>query len=754
MNSTDEDDFKGTARFAVVRRVGAGGMGVVYEALDRERDARVALKTLRRLDATALYRFKQEFHSLAELVHPNLVPLYEFISDGSRWFFTMELVDGVDFLSYVRPPTPHPMSRTAGAGKRRAETTERLADPRPTESAAGRPAEGEGLPGETVDQTAVASTAPDPTVYQPAKAPEAGATVTCDHRPAPPDVPPADEGQNREPAGSLDFGRLREAFRQLAEGVRALHVAGKLHCDLKPGNVLVRTDGRVVLLDFGLVAEPGSAPVDGHVAGTVAYMAPEQAAARPLTPASDWYAVGVMLFRALTGRLPITGTPFQVLRDKQRVDPPAPADLVRGVPADLRELRRRAFTAMRELLARLGARRPLVLCIDDLQWGDVDSAALLADLLRPPAAPRLLLLIAYRSEYVATSACLQALTAAEGVPGAAQERGRLAVDALTPEETRALARALLGEDGPDARSRADWVVRESGGSAFLIYELVRHLKAGMTRAAAKGVGLDEVLWRRVRRLPEEARRLLEVVAVAGQPVRLRQAQEAAGVGSLPPQVVLALRGQTRERASWGDADFDEGQHLARLAGYGSRHFAHFSHIARMQTLYLWGEYERALEAARVSRRYLKESPGMLHSAEHHFYEALTLAALYPTRGALRRWAWRRALRRAQARLRKWAGQCPGNFLAKERLVAAEVCRLRGRDAEAVACYAAAVAAAERYGYLQVQALAHELAARFHLARANDEKAASSLTAARDAYRRWGAAAYADALPARLGRVQA
>src|SRR4029077_8633325 len=97
------DTFTGTERFAIRRRLGAGGMGVVYEAFDRQRDERVALKTILRLDASTLYRFKNEFRSLAHLTHPSLVRLYELFSEGNQWFFTMELVEGVNWLEFVCP---------------------------------------------------------------------------------------------------------------------------------------------------------------------------------------------------------------------------------------------------------------------------------------------------------------------------------------------------------------------------------------------------------------------------------------------------------------------------------------------------------------------------------------------------------------------------------------------------------------------------------------------------------------------------
>src|SRR5205085_9932737 len=86
--------------------LGTGGMGVVYAALDRERGVRVALKALRTPAAENILRLKAEFRALRDLEHPNLLRLGELFEEDGRWFFTMELVEGVDFLRYVRRLDP------------------------------------------------------------------------------------------------------------------------------------------------------------------------------------------------------------------------------------------------------------------------------------------------------------------------------------------------------------------------------------------------------------------------------------------------------------------------------------------------------------------------------------------------------------------------------------------------------------------------------------------------------------------------
>jgi tetratricopeptide (TPR) repeat protein len=151
-------------------------------------------------------------------------------------------------------------------------------------------------------------------------------------------------GSSAEAANSAhDQARvcLLTAFRQLALGIHALHRAGMLHRDLKPSNVLV-VGARVVLLDFGLVRElsQGAATLteDGAVAGTPAYMAPEQIMAAELTAASDWYAFGAMLYEAVSGVLPMNGPLLQLMRAKLESDPVRLDERVPGVPAWLNHL--------------------------------------------------------------------------------------------------------------------------------------------------------------------------------------------------------------------------------------------------------------------------------------------------------------------------------------------------------------------------------------------------------------------------------
>jgi serine/threonine protein kinase/tetratricopeptide (TPR) repeat protein len=324
-------EFAGTKRFRVVRCLGAGGMGVVYEALDRQRKVRVALKTLRALDAEALFRLKNEFHSLQDLQHRNLVSLGELVEESGNWFLTMELVDGPDFLTYVRRDRVRDKDFSSSPSVSGASTQAPPIGSEPTRASGPR--------SDPLAETLPASG-------------ESGNAAR---------LPPVVKA-------TADFHeqRLRESLLQLAQALTAIHAAGMIHRDIKPSNVLVTREGRVVVLDFGLVSDAHSIDQTSEgVIGTVGYMAPEQAACRRVGPAADWYAVGVMMYEALCGRLPFVGRTLEVLQWKQQHEPPRPSTLCAGIPADLDALTRDllrlspdARPTSTEVLRRLGAREP------------------------------------------------------------------------------------------------------------------------------------------------------------------------------------------------------------------------------------------------------------------------------------------------------------------------------------------------------------------------------------------------------------
>lgn len=276
-------EYFAQGRFEVQRVLGKGGMGVVYEVLDRDRNMRVALKTLRRFDFKTIQYFKGEFRSLHDLVHPNLCSLMELIEDEGIWLLTMELVDGRSFLSHVSASGP----LTGGPASRA----------------------GLAVPGHLTPVKNATS--------------DADVTTTNQTEPTRPRL--------------FDEARLRSSLAGLFQGLFALHNAGKVHRDIKPSNVLVSDEGRVVLLDFGLTTDVTMTrrSEQKHIVGTVEYMSPEQASSKKVGPAADWYSVGVMLYEALTSKLPFSGPPIRVLLAKQKTDPPRPSELVPDLPHDL-----------------------------------------------------------------------------------------------------------------------------------------------------------------------------------------------------------------------------------------------------------------------------------------------------------------------------------------------------------------------------------------------------------------------------------
>ncbi|MBI5531311.1 MAG: AAA family ATPase [Deltaproteobacteria bacterium] len=314
------DALRDSKRFRILGCLGEGGMGVVYEAFDAEQNARVALKMLRALSPEHVIRLKREFRALQDLRHPNLVSLGELIEDNGELFLTMELVTGSNFHDYVRtrsrwvidsqlPAIGQVLDGLKGSDHDTMKVPVHVTRPRRRESSSGS--------GERVRVVSAGSATPDQPETLAAPLPVAEPLV-C----------------------GFDEERLRSALAQLSSALIALHQAGKVHRDIKPSNVLVTVAGRVVILDLGLVTEiqAQTGVTERNVVGTAAYMAPEQAASKPVGPEADWYSVGVMLYEALVGELPHDGPALKMLIDKQRDEPVPPSKRVPGVPPDLESL--------------------------------------------------------------------------------------------------------------------------------------------------------------------------------------------------------------------------------------------------------------------------------------------------------------------------------------------------------------------------------------------------------------------------------
>ena len=631
-------------RYLRQRTLGSGSMGTVYLVDDRETGERLAFKRLFQVDGQTILRLKREFRALADISHPNLAKVYELGTDPEGWFLTMEYVPGeeLDACLARMPSWPAPADAADG-------TLERVA---------------------------------------------------------------------------ARMQRVRDVFGQLAVGVHALHEAGLLHRDLKPSNVLV-SQGRVVVLDFGLVRElSDNAPRlsdEGALAGTPAYMAPEQAHGQALSKASDWYAFGVMLYEVLAHELPFEGTAFEMLQQKvsrearplRDLDPGLPEDLqalcmellardpakrpsgeaicvrlarahseseevtllsseadesslyndgrvldqrcffgrqqeleqltqaveeadegaavvhVRGLsgagksalvehffeqveqgssypgapavlllrgrcyereempfkaldsvvdalgrhlscmpdvevsnllPADIEVLaqlfpvlghlrvvqqllslrcvrgaaahsRDRAEHALRELFKGLTRRSPVVVWIDDLQWGDLDSARILKGWLQNAADLPLMLVLSYRRDEALTSECLKQLLSEDGSRNTTPAR-IIDLDSLADDDLESLCAHRLGSVARGRQALVDRIVRESAGSPFLVTQLTSLAETRIARGDPDldTISIPDLIQQSSAILDEEARRLLAVVAIAGRPIAPKLAMRAAGVG--------------------------------------------------------------------------------------------------------------------------------------------------------------------------------------------------------------------------------
>lgn len=238
-------------------------------------------------------------------------------------------------------------------------------------------------------------------------------------------------------------------------------------------------------------------------------------------------------------------------------------------------------------------------------------------------------------------------------------------------------------------------------------------------------------------------------------VRRGKYHDAADAIISQQQFIRSLQGKTAGVATFTDASFDEASFEAgltedRMTPMISRYW-----ILKTQAQFIFGDYKAGLSAAIRAGEVHWSSEGFLQSLDYHYYAALAIASYCSTASEEELNRWRGPLAAHNEQLRVWAENYPPTFADKHALVAAEIARLEGRDAEAMRLYEQAIRSARENGFLQNEAIAQEVAARFYAARGFETIAEGYLSNARYCYLRWGAdgkAAQLDRLYPRMAAV--
>ena len=373
--------------YRILREIGRGGMGVVYEAEQHSLKRRVALKVLSTSTASSphhLKRFRREARAAARLHHTNIVPVFGIGEQEGLHYYVMQLIDGVG-LDEVLSELSRQLEGHEGKGK--AEPGSLLPNADSAASAAMMAADAlrDGIfargrkgvhsstswsdsaillpiPGRLLD-----AAAPDtgcPSASTAAGGPSAdGRSPLPDRRPAPDppvtgefsaaggnglaagnDTPPLAEHAARASAARRE-GKLGQRYWssvarigvQLADALQYAHRQGVLHRDIKPANVLLDRQGVVWITDFGLATHEDYDAVtrSGDIVGTLRYMAPEQLNGQT-DARSDIYSLGLTLYELLTLRPAFRdGKHGPLLRQKAAGIPLPPRAVNPGIPRDL-----------------------------------------------------------------------------------------------------------------------------------------------------------------------------------------------------------------------------------------------------------------------------------------------------------------------------------------------------------------------------------------------------------------------------------
>jgi serine/threonine protein kinase len=286
--------FRRLGDFEIVGELGRGGMGVVYEAVQVSLGRRVALKVLGGglgLTPKAVDRFRREAAAAAKLHHTNIVPVYATGEQNGTHFYAMELVGG--------PSLDRVLKQLRESGDERHAPTAKST---------------------------------------PAEAP--GSHLTTAYEGGPEAIELAALSSSSLSGGGQYFDQVARMTAGVADALAYAHAQGVVHRDIKPANLLLSSDGRLSLNDFGLarmLEEPGMT-MTGEFVGTPAYMSPEQITAGrvPTDQRTDIYSLGATLYEMLTYCPPFSGTSRdQILAQILQKDPPPPRRMNPKVPVDL-----------------------------------------------------------------------------------------------------------------------------------------------------------------------------------------------------------------------------------------------------------------------------------------------------------------------------------------------------------------------------------------------------------------------------------
>lgn len=282
--------------FEILRELGRGGMGVVYEARQQSLKRTVALKVLGSglgLSSKAILRFRREAEAAGKLHHTNIVPVYTTGEDRGIHFYAMELIDGPSLDQVIKERCRLELR----SDESMAETADRCIDSQHYSVSIRTEAASQDL------------------------ASQSAATISTS-------------------SGSSYLDEVATMIADVAEALDHAHEHGVIHRDIKPSNLLLGPDGRLSINDFGLarmLEQPGMT-VSGEFVGSPLYMSPEQITAGrvAIDHRTDIYSLGATLYELLTGQPPFPGqSRDQVLSQILHKEPSSPRKLDRKVPVDL-----------------------------------------------------------------------------------------------------------------------------------------------------------------------------------------------------------------------------------------------------------------------------------------------------------------------------------------------------------------------------------------------------------------------------------